>query len=87
MLRGHLPIVIYHQVYYYTKIIYPEKGRDKLPTFGEFRGWEFFVSKTGPSTLDRMRIDLTESVNKFVLQKSIPAQIRQLILYYCQYKE
>jgi len=30
---------------------------------------------------------LTESVYKVVLQKSIPAQIRQLILYYYQYKE
>ena len=30
---------------------------------------------------------LTESVYKVVLQNSIPAQIRQLVLYYHQYKE
>ena len=30
---------------------------------------------------------LTESVDKEVLQKSIPPQIRQLILYYYQYTE
>ena len=30
---------------------------------------------------------LTESVYKVALQKSIPPQIRQLILRYCQYRE
>jgi len=33
------------------------------------------------------RIDITESLYNVGSQKSTPAQIRQLILYYCQYQE
>jgi len=34
----------------------------------------------------RFAIYLTENVYKVVLQKSVPAQIRQLIMYICSYK-
>ena len=40
-----------------------------------------------PRAVARIHLYFTESVCKVVLQKSIPRQIRQLILYYYQYRE
>ena len=38
-------------------------------------------------SLESRRVYLTDSVHKVVLEKSIPAQIRQLILYHYSYEE
>ena len=41
------------------------------------------LPRAPPRTATEGGVYLTESVHQVVLQKSIPAQIRQLILYYC----
>ena len=79
MLKGHLPRVIHHRVYSNIR----RKYSPRLPFAGILRR----RGPARPAPVSQVASYLTDSAYKVVLQESIPAQIRRLVLYISDNKE